>query len=40
MENLYSFVHLINDIPQLPHVTISRKPEIVDVFTQGIVPQA
>ena len=40
MENLYSFVHLINDVPRLPHTTIPCEPEIVDVFAQGIVPQA
>ena len=40
LENLYSFVHIINPTPQLPSASLPHASETVDMFALGIVPQA
>ncbi|PIL22990.1 hypothetical protein GSI_14297 [Ganoderma sinense ZZ0214-1] len=40
LENLYSFVHIINPTPRLPSASIPPSPDTVDMFALGLVPQA
>ena len=40
LKNLYSFVHIINPSPRLPPATIPEPCDVVDVYAQGILPQA
>ena len=40
LDNLYSFVHLINDPPSLPCADLPERGDAVKLYAQGIVPQA